>query len=137
MEDLVVDSRLTIPGSELEESFTTSGGPGGQHANRAASRVTLVWDVMRTSIDPGLRDRIVRALDDEAIRVTVDDSRSQWRNRQLARKRLASIVSEALRPPPPRRRETRPSRRQRRLRVEQKRKRAETKRLRRRPATDD
>lgn len=141
MDDLVVDHRLTIPGTELAESFSTSGGPGGQHANRAATRVTLTWDVGSSSIDPDLRLRIERglgtALDAGRIHVTVGESRSQWRNRQLARSRLAELVGAALRPPAPPRRPTRPSRRQRRNRLAEKRRRSETKRLRRRPDTGD
>ncbi len=141
MDDLVVDRRLTIPGVELEESFSTPGGPGGQHANRAATRVTLSWDVGASSIEPKLRERIERglgtALDAGRLQVTIGESRSQWRNRQLARRRLAELVEEALRPPPRPRRPTRPTRRQRRNRLEEKRKRGETKRLRRRPGADD
>lgn len=139
MEDLRVDHRLTIPAGELEETFSTSGGPGGQHANRAASRVTLAWDVETSAIDPTLLRRIRRGLGEQAGRlvVTVDDSRSQWRNRQLARRRLAERIMEALRPPPPVRRPTRPSRSTRRARLDEKRRRGETKRLRRKPRTDD
>jgi ribosome-associated protein len=141
VEDLVINHRLTIPGPELVETFATSGGPGGQHANRAATRVRLAWGLGQSAIDPGLRRRLERALAgrlvDGELRVVVDDSRSQWRNRQLARKRLASIVVEGLRPPPPPRRPTRPSRRQRRERLSEKRRRSEIKRLRDRPARDD
>lgn len=141
MGDLVVDHRLTIPGAELEESFSPSGGPGGQHANRSSTRVTLTWDLAASSVDSRLLERIRRglgsALDGGRVQVTIGESRSQWRNRQLARRRLAELVGEALRPAPPPRRRTRPTRGQRRSRLEDKRKRGETKRLRKRPGTED
>jgi ribosome-associated protein len=139
MDDLVVDHRLTIPASELAETFSTSGGPGGQHANRAASRVTLTWDLDGSAIDPTLLRRVRRGIEQESgrVAVTVDESRSQWRNRQLARRRLAELVTEALRPPAPARRPTRPSRSKRRARLRDKRMRGETKRLRRRPEPED
>lgn len=141
MDDLVVDHRLTIPGVELHESFSTSGGPGGQHANRSATRVTLAWAVTSSAIDPAVRFRLVKALDARLesgeLRVTVDESRSQWRNRQLARQRMVQVVREALKPPARKRVATRPSRARRQARLDEKRRRSETKRLRGRPAGDD
>jgi ribosome-associated protein len=141
MEDLVIDARLTIPGEELVETFSTSGGPGGQHANRASTRVTLAWAPANSRIDAGARSRIGSSLSSRLvggeIRVTVDESRSQWRNRKLARRRLAAIVAEAMRPQSGVRKPTRPSRRNRQERVAEKRRRGETKRLRRPPAADD
>ena len=142
VEDLVVNSLLTIPGGELMEVFSTSGGPGGQHANRSATRVTLAWDITasgvldetsRRRLQVGLGERLVG----DEIRVTVDDSRSQWRNRQRARRRLVEVLTVALRPPPPKRRTTRPSRRKRQDRLTEKRRRGDTKRMRRPPARDD
>lgn len=139
MDDLVVDRSVTIPAAELEETFSTSGGPGGQHANRAASRVTLAWDLTQSSLDDGVLARIRAGLGagSDRVTVTVDESRSQWRNRKLARRRLADVVAEALRPPAPPRRPTRPSRSQRRARLADKRHRGQTKKLRRRPSADD
>ena len=141
MDDLVVDHRLTVPGSELRESFSTSGGPGGQHANRAATRVTLAWLIASSAIDPSIRGRLLRALagrlEAGELRVTVDESHSQWRNRQLARQRMVATIREALRPAAPKRVPTRPSRARREERLDDKRKRGETKRLRGPPAHDD
>ena len=139
---LVVTDRLAIPAVELSWRFGPSGGPGGQHANKAASRAELSFDVASSpTLPPETRDRILERLGGRAPRgiltVSVDESRSQWRNRVLARRRLAEILADALRPDPLVRRPTRPSRavRLRRLRV--KRARSETKRLRRRPTADD
>jgi protein subunit release factor B len=62
-----------LPEEELEESFARSSGPGGQNVNKVATAVTL-------------RHR------PSGISVTVQDSRSQMRNRQLARERLSVAV---------------------------------------------
>jgi ribosome-associated protein len=137
VDDLHVTDTLTIPGSELEERFTTSGGPGGQHANRSATRVVLTFDIGRSAaLDATQRRRLLESLGSAApsgvLSVTSEESRSQWRNRHLARRRLAESLREGLRPPR-RRIPTKPTRASRRRRLERKRARGETKRLRRRP----
>ena len=134
-DDLRVDRSLTIPGEELHERFTTSGGPGGQHANRSSTRVELGWNVessralterQRSRIKRGLRTRFDSS---GTLRIASDRHRSQWRNRADVRDRLAKLVAQALQPPRPRVATKRtPSANEKRLRA--KKRRAETKRLR-------
>jgi ribosome-associated protein len=140
-EDLIVNSELVIAGDELAWTFSTSGGPGGQHANRSNTRAELRFDLPASpSIPDHLRSRMLAAVGERLVGgkivVVADDSRSQWRNRQIARKRLAELLNEASRPPAPPRRRTKPSRAARRRRLESKRRRSETKRLRRKPGVD-
>ena len=140
MEDLEVAGRHVIPAAELVERFATSGGPGGQHANRSATRVVLTYDVDASDVFEGeLRRRLIGALgtrlNNGVVTVDVAESRSQWRNRQLARKRLKNLLEEALRPPP-HRRPTRPTRASRERRLEAKRMRGRIKRMRRKPDID-
>lgn len=131
MDDLVV-GRVVIPAEELRETFTTSGGPGGQHANRSATSVELRFDVGASDLfDEADRERIV-ARWGPVVTVVASDSRSQWRNRAIARQRLAERISEAMQPATPRRR-TRPTRASKVQRIESKRRQSEKKRLRRRP----
>lgn len=132
-DDLTINANLTVPGDELHEAFSTSGGPGGQHANRSSTRVELRWDVTASRIDGVLRDRILRNLEDGVIVVAVSESRSQFRNRQIARRRLRDRIEVALQPPPPPRRATRPSRAARQRRLDEKKRRSLTKRRRRKP----
>lgn len=131
----------TVPEGELVWSFDTSGGPGGQHANRNATRVTVSFDITNSpSLPDEIRQRLTRRLGtrlaDGVVRVTVDDTRSQWRNRSIARDRLTSLLDEAL-APRRRRLPTKPSRAARRHRLREKRRRAEIKRLRGRPPMDE
>lgn len=128
---------ITIPESELAWSFDTPGGPGGQHANRNATRATLAFDLTASQAVPDdvkalLADRLGGALRDGVVTVTADDSRSQWRNRSIARDRLSKLLEEALRPRRSRR-PTAPSRSARRRRLAEKRRRAEIKRMRQAP----
>lgn len=133
-DDLLV-GRYVIPDAELKWTFGPSGGPGGQHANRAHTRAELRFDLAASeAFPPEIQTRIVNALgiDDGVVLVVSDESRSQWRNRQTARRRLADRLREAMVPPTPRR-PTKPTRASKRRRLDDKRARSETKRLRRPP----
>lgn len=131
-DDLRVNGALTIPGTELAERFMPSGGPGGQHANRSNTRVELRFDVAAsTTLSDSQRSRITELLGDD-VRVVVDDERSQHRNRDIARERLAGRLRNALRRET-RRRPTKPSRGARERRLKEKKRRSEIKAQRRRP----
>jgi ribosome-associated protein len=137
MEDLRVGD-FSISAKELQWRFTPTGGPGGQHANRSANRAELRFDpAASTAFGDDEKDRIARRIGSGVVVVVVDESRSQWRNRQTARRRLGSMLEAAIRPDPPRRRPTRPSRSSRERRLRDKKARSETKRRRRAPGPDD
>jgi ribosome-associated protein len=128
MDDLTIGRDVTIPGSDLVERFSTSGGPGGQHANRSETAVTLALDLDTCGgLTDAQRRRAIDRLGRGEVSVTAADSRSQWRNRQLARQRLAETLAEALKPPPPPRKKTKPSRSARARRLADKRHRSEIK----------
>ena len=119
-----------IPMGELRWRFSRSGGPGGQHANTADTRVELLFDVAGSpSLGPRQRQRLLEKLGPE-VRVVASDERSQTRNRALALDRLRDRLADALKVETPRR-PTRPTKASKVRRVDAKRKRSETKRLRR------
>lgn len=133
-EDDLRVGRYTIPGSELSWHFGTSGGPGGQHANKASTRAQLSWRIEESdALPPDVKQRVREALAGRiaagVLTVGSDESRSQWRNRSIARTRMAELVEEAARPPKTRRR-TKPSRSARRRRLDAKRRQSEKKQLR-------
>ncbi len=130
MDELRVTPTLRIPMEELAWRFSGSGGPGGQHANTANTRVELVWDIAASGA-PGPRQRAV-LLDrlGPTVRVVVAAERSQARNRELALERLRTKVAAALRVRAARR-PTRPTRASQERRLEEKRRRAARKRDRR------
>ncbi|MGI9603130.1 MAG: alternative ribosome rescue aminoacyl-tRNA hydrolase ArfB [Acidimicrobiales bacterium] len=138
MDDTVIDGGpgCRIPTREVQWRFTTSGGPGGQHANRSHTAVELTIDLASASgIDSSVRQRL-RERHGPVLRVYVDDTRSQHRNRQIALDRAAEVLRQAQ-VRPKKRRATKPSRGASKRRVEAKRRRSQTKRDRRRPGPDD
>lgn len=133
---LVVTDAVRVPRYELVTSFSASGGPGGQHANKAATRVELSFDVVSSSaFTEAQRARVISKLG-ELVRVVADDERSQIRNRTLAEERLANKLREALRVQRSRR-ATKPTRGSQRRRLQAKTERSEVKRQRRTPHPDD
>lgn len=134
MDDLVI-GEWTIPGSEIEERFETSGGPGGQHANRSRTAVHLAFNVVHSSLPDEVRTKLTDRVG-TVVESSSTESRSQFRNRALARRRLVEKILEALRESEPRR-PTRPTRASRRRRLSDKKARSELKRRRRRPDLDE
>jgi ribosome-associated protein len=137
----VPGDRLRVSGScvigldELEWRFSGSGGPGGQHANTANTRVELRFDVEGSrSLGPRQRARLLERLG-PVVRVVVSDSRSQHRNRELALERLRERLAAALRVERPRV-PTRVKRSAKEKRLSDKRRQSERKRFRSRPADD-
>jgi ribosome-associated protein len=127
---LRVTRSLTIPLDEIGWRAVTSGGPGGQHANKTASRVEVWLDVEGSAaLGPRQKARLRERLG-AVVRASASDDRSQARNRQLALTRLAERIADGLRVDAPRR-PTRPSRSSKERRLEGKRQRADVKRLRR------
>ena len=97
---------VEIRADELHWRFSRSGGPGGQSVNTADSRVELSFDVLRSpSLPAHLRDRAVarlaRRLVDGVLTITASEYRSQHRNRQAARARLADVLTRGHRSPGP------------------------------------
>ncbi len=129
---------LVVPDAELVERFSRSSGPGGQGVNTTDSRVELRWDVAASrALTEPQRSRLLERWDarllDGVLSVTASEHRAQLQNRMAARARLRALLAEALQPPSPARRETRPSRSAQRRRIEGKRRRGELKSTRRRP----
>jgi ribosome-associated protein len=132
---LRVNPSLSIPLAEITFRYETSGGAGGQHANRSHTRVELTFDAAASpSLSAEQRERIITELG-HAVGAGAADSRSQSRNRDLALDRLARKLRDALHVDPPRR-PTRPSKASIRRRLDAKRKVGERKQLRKPPTTD-
>ena len=128
-QDLRIGPRLTIPADELAFETSRSGGPGGQHVNKVETKVTLRWRPGASRVlSERLAARLTRSGD---LAVHASRYRSQSRNLEDARERLAGLVRAAL-APVRQRKPTRPTRGSKERRLEAKRRRGETKRRRQR-----
>lgn len=131
-----IGKRLSIPEHEIWFTASRGGGPGGQHVNKAATRVTLHFDVrnspslsdkQRRRVQKKLRNRINK---DGILKLSSHESRSQAANREAVKERFAKLLARALR----RRRKRKKTRRTRgsnERRLRNKKRRGEKKRRRR------
>ena len=121
-----------VPIEEIELRASRSGGPGGQHANKTASRIEAVLDVRASgSLTEAQKERIAARLGPR-VSAVAQDARSQTRNRGIALERLRARLAEAL-TPRKHRRPTRPGQAARERRLQAKRRQSERKQARRRP----
>ncbi|MFD6435758.1 alternative ribosome rescue aminoacyl-tRNA hydrolase ArfB [Streptomyces venezuelae] len=129
----VIRGSVSLPEAELMWRFSRSSGPGGQHVNTTDSQVELRFDLANTDALPEVwkrraLERLGPRLVDGVIAVRASEHRSQWRNREMAATRLASLLAEATAPPPKPRRATKVPRGINERRLRNKKQRSETKR---------
>ena len=136
--NMQITPNIEIADWEITESFVRSGGPGGQNVNKVATAVELRFEAARS---PNLPEPVKRRLQklagrrwtkDGAVIIQVSEERSQARNRDIARERLAALIRRATEVPK-KRVKTRVSLSQKRKRLEAKRRRGEVKALRGKP----
>lgn len=135
---LPISQHLHIPEEDLEERFIRSPGPGGQHVNKAATAVQLRYDTHRADyLNPAVKARLKRLAGNRMstegiLLIEARSHRSQERNRQEARQRLAALLRRALEKPKARKR-TRPTAAAVRRRLAEKKRQSAVKQLRSRP----
>ena len=131
-ESIRVTRSVSLPVGEIEIRVSRSSGPGGQHAQKASTRVEAVFDVEASEALSHLQKRRVVGRAGPVLRAVAQDERSQLRNRELAVERLVAKLREAL-AVPRRRVPTQPSAAAHEQRLAGKKRRGVTKRLRRPP----
>lgn len=107
MDFLIITARIRVPLSDLQFRFSRSGGPGGQNVNRLSTRVELIFDLERSSLDNAAKETARRyfssRLDSSgSLRIVCQESRSQWQNKRTAIEKLETLLKKAFRPVRPR-----------------------------------
>ncbi|WP_108483738.1 alternative ribosome rescue aminoacyl-tRNA hydrolase ArfB [Oceaniglobus ichthyenteri] len=102
---LRITDKITIQDWELSEQFTRASGPGGQNVNKVSTAVELRFEAERSpNLPQPVKNRLRRLAGrrwtkDGALVLMVDETRSQARNRDIARDRLAALITEATKTP--------------------------------------
>ena len=132
---LRITDRIALEDWELTEQFVRASGPGGQNVNKVSTAVELRFEAERSpSLAPPVKTRLRRLAgrrwtQEGAIVLFCDETRSQARNREIVRERLAELIRQAL-VAPKRRIATKPTRASQRRRVDAKKQRGAVKALR-------
>lgn len=99
---LRITDTIAIADWELTEQFMRASGPGGQNVNKVSTAVELRFEAERSpQLSGPVKTRLKRLAGrkwttEGAIVIQVDETRSQARNREIARERLADLIRQAL-----------------------------------------
>lgn len=127
---------VSIPEAEIDYHAIRSQGPGGQNVNKVSSAIQLFFNIPQSSLREEIKERLLKLKNNRitaegVIVIKAQSYRSQEKNKEEARHRLAELVRSALKAPK-KRRATKQSRASTQKRLDSKKRRSENKNLRRR-----
>ena len=130
--DLIITSRLVIPSRELKWRVSRSSGPGGQKVNKTNTRVEIIFNIEESKVlndyqKKVLTKKLKTKLVNNCICLAVQEERNQLLNRQIAIKRISSVIRNSLKNSSKIRKATKPSKASQNKRLDSKKKRGELK----------
>ena len=130
--DLIITSRLVIPSRELKWRFSRSSGPGGQKVNKTNTRVEIIFNIKESKVlndyqKKVLTKKLKTKLVNNSICLAVQEERNQLLNRQIAIKKISSVIRNSLKNSSKIRKATKPSKASQNRRLDSKKKRGELK----------
>ena len=130
--DLIITPTLVIPSRELKWRFSRSSGPGGQKVNKTNTRVEIIFNIEESKVlndyqKKVLTKKLKTKLVNNSICLTVQEERNQLLNRQIAIKRISSVIRNSLKNSSKIRKATKPSKASQNRRLDSKKKRGELK----------
>ena len=135
--DLIITPRLIIPSKEFKWRFSRSSGPGGQKVNKTNTRVEIIFNIEESKVlndyqKKVLTKKLKNKLVNNCICLAVQEERNQLLNRQIAIKRISSVIRNSLKNSSKIRKATKPSKASQNRRLDSKKKRGELKKNRQR-----
>ena len=99
--NLLINNNVSIPFRELKWRFSRSSGSGGQNINKIDSRVEIIFSVKNSKVLNNyqkikLRNNISSKLINDCVHIVVQEQRTQYKNRQIALKKMANLIKDAL-----------------------------------------
>ena len=136
-----ITDNISIGEGEIKESFSRSGGPGGQHVNKVSTAVKLRFDIQASSLPESVKKKLIalggtRVTNDGVLIISSREARKRELNRTDAFSKLIALIKKASERPK-RRIKTRPSKSKIEKRIGEKKARAGTKKMRGRPTEED
>ena len=140
--NLEITQELSIPINEIQWRFSRSSGPGGQNINKTESKVEIIFNIKKSkALNPSQKNLLLEKLKNKIVNgyisIKVQEKRSQLKNRELAIKRLISLLKEIIMKEEKIRKISRPTKSSQKRRVESKKKRGELKKNRNNKLEED
>ena len=139
---LQVSKKLIIPTNEIQWRFSRSSGPGGQNVNKIESQVEIIFNIEKSkALNTFQKNLLLTKLNNKIINgcisLKVKEKRTQFKNRQLARQKLTSLIKKIIMSEEKVRKVTTPTKYSQRRRIESKKKRGELKQNRQNKLEED